>query len=295
MSADTATPTTWASLRKSDGTPTEFRFDWYDDHSSWRLEEMTGSIAEARSILERAGVAITAEINHINDVTPIVNHLRCVHRNEAVTDADVRRALTLADELHVHSEVESDDANFEHDCLMDNIKELLGAWDDAHTWIFTDDDWDISSAIGVLDRLRNNRNGLGDNWTIRVSDGLVELPGETVHGIVADKEMVRFFEDVTETPGDCTEPGLIAPALMTVPEDDRPAVVSLTEALYGYGGLDYITPAMVNAIVATVARYDERGRQVVTEIANGLAENWTGSRSDLLTAAEALHNEPVCV
>ena len=282
-----STNTTWDDYRPEDGTALTIDFDWYDDFSSWRLEEMVDQIAEAKDILAKKGIE-HGTVNHIGDLEPIVKDLRVIHRDMNIDDATVRKALSLADDLDIRDD--GADASFEYEAVTDNIAEILDAWDDAHPWRFSDDEWDVSAA-DCFKKCQQSRNGLGDRWSISFHDDRVEMPdGTIVSGLAPDKAVQELVEniDISEYTTSEGELEAMALAFAKVNVADLPVFSHFLEIIEDRDMLHRLDGAAVEALSALIARTPVAQIDVVLEMVEGLALEWSGTLVELLHASETL-------
>lgn len=274
-------------MRPSDGSSLKISFDWNDDHSSWRLEELADTITEARATLQAAGHT-TEQPTYLDELGTLVASLRGLHRSDLVSDATVRRALALADELDL-GDIWNDDATFEYESVIDHVTELLEAWDDHNTWAYLDEEWDVSAAR-LFDRCRESRNGLGERWSITFDDDRVELPdGTVVHGLRPEPHQVRLFDEITVDLAYVDEqdqPG-IAKAIMGLNDATSELVAAAVCELAAGRQMD-IDLDTANTVIRIVQQHDTEELAKVIDTVSRLAEEWSGSESDLLCAAEAL-------
>ncbi len=278
---------TWESLRPSDGSSLTISFDWNEDHSSWRLEELSNEITEAMEILETSGHT-TDRPTSIYDLDPITSLLRRLHRGEAVTDATVRRALALADQLEL-GDIASDDANFQYESLIEHVTELIEAWDRHNTWIYIDDEWDVT-AQRLFDRCREHRNGLGDRWRITFDDDSIELPdGTVVYGLRPLRHQVKLFDEIVIDFAyvDEQDHAGIAKAVMNL-DATAADVVGQAVCDLAAGRRMEIDTDVANTIIRIVQHHDIDALEKVIDTASRLADQWAGSETELICAAEAL-------
>ena len=274
----------WASLRNSDDTPLILKFDYYDDHSSWRLDDLKDSINEAIQIFADYEKPFTVET--LNDLTPLVKALRELHRNSQIQDKVIRRALVLADELELSHDIESFDANFEYDTAIDHLIEVLEAWDEAHNWTWTAEDWNVTATQQLENIRRNRRDGLGERWTIKISDGLVELPGVDVQGCNPDKGTASLFDSITALVYDEPTLGSIASKLEKLQSKIVPLMQEFADS-YERADIEVDLPTLDNMIEAASNMNIDDIAKVVHTI-EALAEDWFDGPETLIKTAAAL-------
>jgi hypothetical protein len=274
----------WSSMRNSDDTPLVLNFDYYDDHSSWRLDDLQESINEAIQIFAGSETPMTVET--LNDLKPLVKALRELHRNTQVHDSVIRRALVLADELELSDDIESFDSSFEYDSAIDHLIEVLEAWDEAHNWIWTAEDWNVTATQQLEIIRRNRRDGLGERWTIKISDGLVELPGVDVNGYNPDKETTSLFDSLTALVYDEPTLGSIANKLEKLEFSIVPLLQEFADS-YERADIEVDIPTLDNMIVAASNMNIDDIDKVVHTI-EALAEDWYDGPETLIKTAAAL-------
>jgi hypothetical protein len=277
----------WESLRPCDGSLIKISFDWNDDHSAWRFEELSNEINEAIEILTSSGLVVQRPSN-IYELGPIASLLRNLHRGKAISDSMVRRALKLADELEL-GDIYNDDASFEYDCLIERVDEYLEAWDEYNTWIFIQDEWDVS-AKKLFDRCREQRNGLGDRWSITLDDDRIELPdGTEVFGLRPMPHQSKLFDEIVIDLAyvDEEDNAGLAKAVMNL-ELKTANLVAQAICELAAGRKMKIDADTANKIIDIVHRHDADELAKVIDTAARLATHWSGSESELIIASEAL-------
>ena len=289
----TAHPRTegWSSLRNSDGSPLIISFDWYDDHSGWRLEDLQGQIEEANRMLENAGEK-PEKIDSLHELEALVRSLRSLFRNRDVTDAIVRRGLELADDLDVPNDIQSFDSSINYDEAIVYLTEVLEAWDAAHSWTWTEEDWHVS-AVAQLEKAQRARDGLGDRWTIRVSDETVELPGIDIHGFDADETTRAVFDALTALNNEESELGNIASILSKV---DKSALNTLQ--IFGdcFERADItVQPVTVEKMISVTRSLSDEDLDTVTQTIEALAAEWHDTNEALIETAVALLHDMITV
>jgi hypothetical protein len=287
-----ASANTWASIRPEDGSALRFSFDWHDDYSSWRFDELTDEIAEASSVCLAAGAKVETPSN-LYDLEPIVKTLRGLYVNDAVDDATVRRGLVLADALDIPMSLLSEDANLAFEDVIADLESTIEAWDDAHAWTFTDDDFD-TSAIRVFEWAKNRyRDGMGDRWSIEIDDDEIRLhEGTVVYGFNPPAAVIELFERLRYDVAYVGDESSVAKVFAFI----DPAIVGkLSELIDAFANLDSfsVDHEDISAMAALITRHpgaDDFER--ITETVAVLASDWSQSNTDLLRAAEAFVVEP---
>jgi hypothetical protein len=290
MSTCAATPT--ESLPSSDVSSTTIQFDWYDDHSSWRLEELQPSIEKAIAIL--AANKITFEQpEHLRDLPRIARELRVLHRDRDVEDKVVRTGLELADELDFGDETENCDAQFQYECVVDEVDEALTQWDEAHAWRFTDEGWQIDS-LDQFNNEKQSRYGLGDRWSVTIDDDSVELPnGNIVRGYNPSKSKTVLMTEIYNSIYDEDDLGQVAALLVALDEAVVPRATELLDAVTNeFDSLEVATVRAVLQVAADMTLNDLILDQIV-ETVTALAGEWHQSAGELIFAASSLTPQSV--
>ena len=282
------TTTPWSDYRPADGSPLVISFDWHDSHSNWRLEDLAGQITEAREILARHQIT-TDTVDYVHEIKPLVQELHGLHRNTTVDDATVRRALALADEIDLSDDIESFDANFEFECIIDHLNEVLSAWQHGVTWCFTDDEWNVDVADWFTEYGRRHRDGYGDRWKVVIDDTSVEMPDGTVITAVrdADDAMIAFFERLSEQYDDEDALIDILRNALVVDPAHRDDVIELVEAADDSG--TYLNADVVREANDLVRKADPGDLPVLAEYLRSLAQSWDDLPALMFRTAWTLH------
>jgi hypothetical protein len=277
----------WESLRPSDGSPLVIRFDWYANHSGWRLEELSESIDKAVSLLATYGVHPDRP-EHIHELPRIASQLRVLHRDHAVPDDEVRKALALADDLDLGDDIESLDSQFEYENTIEHLEDVLDAWDDYNSWRWTQEVWYVH-ARRLLEELRKSRNGLGDRWSVTVTDRWVELPdGTVVNGHVPSPPVESLLDLAYHHIGREDDLAEIAPALVDFDEKAVPRASALLEAICAVN--DDLDARTVQTVLRTASDADlsEKRLQDITAMVTALAGEWHQHFDELVVTATTL-------
>jgi hypothetical protein len=280
--------TTWESLRPSDGSPLVISFDWYEDHSAWRLEELDDSITAALTLLTGADIEVSRP-ERLYELTGLVEQLRTLHRSNDTSDAAVRRALELADELDLGSDIESFDAQYAYDSDIEYLHEVLDSWDDHNRWRWTDDEYYVY-AEKHLERILKSRHGLGERWSVTVFPDRVEFPdGIVVYGHNPDKEQGRLMDLVYGHIDREDDLALVAGPMAALDERSVRRSLVLVEALVAVNDdLDARTVQTVMNTAASTTIADEDLDRIADTV-TALAPEWLQQFDELIVAATTLN------
>lgn len=280
--------TMWKSML-GENEELKFSFNWYDDHSSWRLEELNDSIKEASELLASAGIMVET-VNQVSELTPIVNHLKSLHRDSKIKDHEVRRALQLADELHFGDYLESEDANFSYECLIENIEEHFEAWVSAQTWVYTDS-WSADPTREFA-QCRESRYGLGDHWSITITDNYIDLPnGRRITGVKPVPMLENIFDSITENNNDEDDYPKLVEILIKV-NSSKHQLLSETIDTFNQAGIE-IFPVLLQEIVSILSNSNSLDFNSVLETFLSLSAEWHDGWADLLQTALVLEKESI--
>jgi hypothetical protein len=283
---------TWASLRPEDGSAMQFSFDWHDDYSSWRFDELTDEIAEASRICTAAGAKVETPSN-LYDLEPIVKTLRGLYVDDTVDDATVRRGLVLADALEIPISWQSEDANLAFEDVIAELEAAIDTWDDAHAWTFTDDDFDTTGARAFEWAKNRYRDGMGDRWSVELDDDEIRLhEGTVVYGYNPPAAVIELFDRLRYDVAYVDDESSVAKVFAFI---DPSVVGKLSELIDAFASLGSfsVDHADISAMTALIARgHDDDEFERILETIAGLAPDWSQSNTDLLRAAETLVAEP---
>jgi hypothetical protein len=267
----------------------QFSFDWHDDYSSWRFDELTDEIAEASRICTAAGAKVETPSN-LYDLEPIVKTLRGLYVDDTVDDATVRRGLVLADALEIPISWQSEDANLAFEDVIAELEAAIDTWDDAHAWTFTDDDFDTTGARAFEWAKNRYRDGMGDRWSVELDDDEIRLhEGTVVYGYNPPAAVIELFDRLRY---DVDDESSVAKVFAFI---DPSVVGKLSELIDAFASLGSfsVDHADISAMTALIARgHDDDEFERILETIAGLAPDWSQSNTDLLRAAEAFVVEP---
>jgi hypothetical protein len=284
------THSTWESLRPSDGSPLVISFDWHEDHSAWRIEDLADQINEALTLLSDHGMQ-QARPDHVHELPKLVSELRTLHRERSTPDSVVRRALDLADELDLGSDIEYFDGEHEYECVLANLFEALDAWDDDHRWRWMDDEYYVY-ARKRLEVIQSSRHGLGDRWSVQLSDDRVELPdGSVVYGHEPDNEQSKLMDLVYGHIDREDDLATVAGPMAGLDSHTVQRTALLLESVVN--ALDEIDARTVQAAIDTASKDDipVSSFEHIARTVQALAGEWHQDMGELFAAAAALNTE----
>jgi hypothetical protein len=197
-------------------------FDWEQDHSAWRLtddEIVTIAIGDGLTMLGDAWQR--GPIRDRDDVERLARQLAqhanvlLAHADAAENDADelaARRAADHAEELANVLEGQLDDTTqcFDAENAYDNaveiVEELLEQWDKQyHVGVSPQHDT-AQTARALWQKSTEDRDGLGEKWTVEINDDTVTFTARGRHGSAPDwtvtavpANMVDTFTELADT------------------------------------------------------------------------------------------------
>lgn len=272
--------------------PVEYKFNWNDDHSKWRLEELDPTITTANEILIKTGQISKPEtFTYLGELEDFAKKLSRLYQDENVDDATSRQALLLADELNSAIHFSDYDAREEYDCLISNVKEAIESWSESFKLFYVKDldpEWEVDP-LAMLSRLESGRYGLGDHWSITLDEGSLELPdGTTVYGFAPDKVQEELVEYFYYSYMQDSEVVKIAEIIKNNPANDYQTILELTEIIAENHLLDSGGLSLFN----TIAELSTKNlTPLFFESLKVLAKEWGEDTASLLIACDNLINE----
>lgn len=178
----------------NDVTVESISFDWHDDYSSWRLEEISNEIDESMAIFSKYSLTIEKP-DTVYKLSEFSNKIKFLYKDEKVNDSDARRALILSDLLFFNDEIASFDTEIAYNDALEMLREMLSDWESKFDLCCNNEE-PISNLTVLLDTILHKRDGLGDRWKFEFYEDFVSFPdGTTVKGFIIDKENDREFID----------------------------------------------------------------------------------------------------
>lgn len=280
--------TTWAQLRPGNDHPLVISFDWDDDHSSWRIEDLAEQIAQACDLLSRHGIAANT-VTTTGDLLLLAEQLRDFDSSRAAHGAENEELQRLLPQLDFDEWALSYDSDHDYEFALEWLYEALRAWYDHHP-VVVSPDGEIVSVFDQQYLCEQRRDGLGLRWSVTLTDGVAtladgtELNGYPLHGDaryaveeVADR--LRYNNDSTPWVN------AFAETLTALGAQARLAQYNeLLELVLGHhvdGGVFLDTLTTVQTL--TAEQLDRVAGTVRT-----LSESWNGLSSELLAASLAL-------
>lgn len=172
-------------------------FDWHNDYSSWRLEDIDSEIEEAYSLFVKYKLSIEKP-ESVYQLAEFSKKLSLLYRNEKVSDADSRRALTLSDLIYFNDDIAAFDTEIAYNDAIEMLRDILPKWESRFDLICNDEE-SVRDILVLLDNLMKKRDGLGERWRFEFYDDFISLPdGTTVKGFTFDRDNDRDFVEFLE-------------------------------------------------------------------------------------------------
>ena len=272
-----------ASILAKDADAITYKFDWYADHSSWRLDDIADDVNEAVTLLKNNSIDVTYE-NNFDSVRTVHKLLKSLYLNPDISDSDVRKSLHLADSLFLSEEIESFDATDSYHDLTSMLEDELSEWQKRHFWVFSDEAWDCD-LVKEFTNQQNHRNGLGERWSLKIDEDSVELPDGTLYRGVNPSPLLKLaMEAIIEDDWYESEfPGIVD-ALQKLNETHLEKVQQLATHISTCRVLNSRI-IEVDAIVNACNKVDLGKFPQYLETISSLALNWSGDNIDLLKAS----------
>jgi len=266
----------------------KFSFDWYDNHSGWRLEELEDKFAQAQNLLTKYDLRNfdTTNYQEINDAA---RSLRSIYRLENSKSQDVKKALLLADEIEISDDTQSFDSQIEYEAIIEQVKEILQEWSSHFTWIYNQDEWDISP-IRYFENLLNSRNGLSERWDLEIDGTSITLPnGEIIHGYEPTKEAADLFMHITYDAYGDEKYGDVADLIAKLPQEYLPTFIELTSPFGEYTSIS--DEVLYTKVLSTLTSQPLDSLSKLIPVVMVLSQEWHSCAEELLPAALALMSE----
>jgi hypothetical protein len=172
-------------------------FDWCNDYSSWRLDDINSEIDEALSLFLKYEHPIEKP-ESIYQLTEFSKRVRLLYRDEKVSDGDSRRALLLSDLIFFNDEIAAFDTEIAYNDAIEMVRDILPKWESKFDLICNDEE-SIRDILVLLDKLMHRRDGLGERWRFEFYEDFISLPdGTTVKGFTFDRDNDRDFVEFLE-------------------------------------------------------------------------------------------------
>lgn len=258
-------------------------FDWYNDYSSWRLEDLSDKLNNAYDLLKKYKL----EFNVIENVLELENFsklLRNLYKNNIISDSDARSALYLSDELYFDTDIMGFDTEIAYSDQIDYLKSSFEEWSKDKDILFTNEEWGVDLEV-ILDRMLNSRNGLGNSWSFEINSDFIELSdGIIVYGFKYDifytKEFISLLEYHISYQDD------LGDLLLWLKKYNNETIAKLSNFLIAIDesiGLDTLVKNDVEYIIDNILVIsNDKDLVIIAETINSLAKEWNSSFSDLL-------------
>ena len=172
-------------------------FNWCNDYSSWRLDDVSSEIEEALSIFSKYDLSIEKP-ESIYQLAEFSKKVSLLYRDKEVSDADSRRALALSDLIFFNDEIAAFDTEIAYNDAIEMVRDNLSKWDSRFDLI-CNEEGSIRDITTLLDKLLQKRDGLGERWEFDFYDDFISLPdGTTVKGFTFDRDHDRDFVEFLE-------------------------------------------------------------------------------------------------
>lgn len=258
-------------------------FDWYNDYSSWRLEDLSDKLNNAYDLLKKYKL----EFNVIENVLELENFsklLRNLYKNNIISDSDARSALYLADELYFDMDIMGFDTEIAYSDQIDYLKSSFEEWSKDKDILFTNEEWGVDLEV-ILNKMLHSRNGLGNSWSFEINSDFIELSdGIIVYGFKYDifytKEFISLLEYNISYQDD------LGDLLLWLKKYNNETITKLSNFLIAIDesiGLDTLVKNDVEYIIDNILELsNDKELAIIAQTINSLAKEWNSSFSDLL-------------
>jgi hypothetical protein len=266
----------------------KYEFDWYDDHSSWRLEELGEKFSQAQALLTKYEFP-NFNTKDFQEINQAAKNLRSIYRQENSKSQDVKASLLLADEIEISEDTQSFDSQIEYESMIEQIKDTVQEWSSHFTWIYNQDEWDISP-IRYFENLLNGRNGLSERWDLEVNDNSILFPdGQLIHGYEPTKEAADLFMHITYDSYGDEKYGEVADQIAKLPQEYLATFVDLTAPFGEYTSIS--DEVAYTKMLTSLTAQPVESLKTLVPVVMVLSQEWHSSAEDLVPAALALMNE----
>lgn len=258
-------------------------FDWYDDHSSWRIESLQPELAKAINLLNKAGGDEILPTD-LDGIRKLYHKLRSIYKDHNFSDQDVRSALIISDEIYTPEDVESFDASDSYDFIIEDLKERIANWQSSYYWVYSQDKWDVD-LIKEFSALQEARNGLGERFKFKFQEKEIEFSdGTTYFGVNPSEELISAFEALTIHDWLDSEFPLIIELLVNEEISLLQKVERLANELSSVRELSS-THSEANMMLRACKQVPDHLFESLLETITSLSDNWSSSNLDLIEAA----------
>ena len=263
----------------------KYKFDWYDDHSSWRLEDLQESFLQAQNLLTDYKLP-NFDVTNYQDINLAAKQLRSLYQIQTSKSNDVKKAMLLADEIEINDDNQSFDTQIQYEDLIQEIKDKLTEWTTHFTWIYNQDEWDISP-LHYFENLLNGRNGLSDRWELEILENSVYFPnGDIIHGYEPTKEAADLFMHITYDAYGDEKYGDVADLIAKLPQNYLAVFCEITAPFGEYTSIS--DEVAYTKILNELTAQPLEALSKLVPVVLVLSQEWHSSAEELLTAAIAL-------
>jgi len=261
-------------------------FDWYNDYSSWRLDDLSDKLNNAYDLLKKYKL----EFNVIENVLELENFsklLRNLYKNNIISDSDARSALNLADELYFDMDIMGFDTEIAYSDQIDYLKSTFKEWSKDYDILFTNEEWGVDLEV-ILDRMLNSRNGLGNSWSFEISSDFIELSdGIIVYGFKYDIFYTNEFISLLEY--HISYQDNLGDLLLWLRKYNNDTISKLSNFLIAIDEsmeIDTLDKNDINYIIDNILEIsNDKDLAIIAQTINSLSKEWNSSFSDLLKFA----------
>lgn len=261
-------------------------FDWYNDYSSWRLDDLSDKLNNAYDLLKKYKL----EFNVIENVLELENFsklLRNLYKNNIISDSDARSALNLADELYFDMDIMGFDTEIAYSDQIDYLKSTFKEWSKDYDILFTNEEWGVDLEV-ILDRMLNSRNGLGNSWSFEINSDFIELSdGIIVYGFKYDIFYTNEFISLLEY--HISYQDNLGDLLLWLRKYNNDTISKLSNFLIAIDEsmeIDTLDKNDINYIIDNILEIsNDKDLAIIAQTINSLSKEWNSSFSDLLKFA----------
>ena len=265
----------------------EYKFDWNEDHSSWRLEDII-PLAQATNELLLKNEDEPIKTDSVYDLIDLRNKYSNIHHSVKLTSDEIVTVLKNLDEVSLSYDTLSMDTSFEYDCLIDNIYEVIDSWCKDKEISYTDEDWDIDPEKAFRAEC-NSRNGLGDHWKITFNSDMIILPsGTEIKALKSKTPTTKTYYNVIENSycADLDHLGYIAEGLQKLSSENLNLIDQLAEPINNEDTLNFPSADLLKAFIKddlTILNWEH-----FIENVSVIGKDWNGSDLELVQTCKTL-------
>ena len=199
---------TWEEYAGESGK-LEYKFSWDDDHSSWRLEELSEDIKKAEELLYKVGYleklpdgdALDRYLS-IYDISHLPKELKKAIRDEKIDDSTAREMFLLGEVLFFPQDIMGDDSQMAFQDEQEMILDAIRIWSKNFPLAYSEEESDIDpeDLFISLNEDRYHRN-FGDRWKVTITAGEIDFNGLVlVKGIKSSPHILDILNTISEDP-----------------------------------------------------------------------------------------------